>query len=65
MLDIAIVRTGEIFSFASNEFEVTYPDGHVGKIWSPPWHEMDENEELVAAKQYASKLYMTGKHKEN
>ena len=62
--DLKIERTGNIFSFASTEFRVTYPDGHVGTIWSPPWHEMDDEEEDAAALEYARKMFAEGKHKD-
>lgn len=60
--DIIIQRTGKVFSIASSEFEVTYPDGVVGKIWSPPWHEMSPKEEEIAGKNYAEELYRNGMH---
>ena len=56
-------RTGNIFSFASTEFLVTYPDGHVGTIWSPPWHELDDAEEDAAALAAAKEMFQQGKHK--
>lgn len=60
--EIGIRRTGNIYSIASSEFEVTYPDGSRGTVWSPPWHEMSPKEEEDAARQYASDLYSAGKH---
>ncbi len=59
---IKIERTGNIFSFASTEYRVTYPDGVIGTVWSPPWHEMDDAEEDAAALAYAEKLFRDGKH---
>lgn len=59
-----IERTGNIFSFASTEFRVTYPDGHVGTIWSPPWHELDDAEEDAAALEAARKLWAADTHKD-
>lgn len=61
--EIQISRTGRIYSFASTEYSVTYPDGHIGTIWSPPWHEMDDNEEDEAARRYAESLFRAGNHK--
>ncbi len=58
-----IERTGNCFSISSNEFRVTYPDGHMGLIWSPPWHEMSEAEEEAAALKAARRMYAEGKHK--
>lgn len=53
---ITIRRTGNIFSIASTEYEVTYPDGVVGSIWSPPWHEDDDDVEDAKALE-AAKLF--------
>ena len=50
-------RTGNIFSFASTEYRVTYPDGHIGTIWSPPWHELDDDEENNEALKTARRWY--------
>lgn len=61
---IKIKRTGNIYSIASSEFEVTYPDGYVGKIWSPPWHEDSPEEEERKALEFANKLYSLREHKE-
>lgn len=60
---IVLKRTGNIYSFASSEYSVTYPDGHIGTIWSPPWHDMNDKDEDDAAMEYAKKLYSEGKHK--
>lgn len=60
---LIIERTGEVFSFSSNEFRVTYPDGYVGTIWSPPWHEMTEEQETEEARKQAVKLFEQGEHK--
>ena len=61
--EIQIERTGEIFSIASSEFRVTYPDGHVGTIWSPPWHEMSDADEEANARATAAKWFDAGTHK--
>ena len=50
---IKIERTGDLFSFASTEYRVTYPDGYIGSIWSPLWHELDDDEEDAEALRYA------------
>ena len=42
-MNIRIERTGEVFSFASTEYRVFYPDGTEWRLWSPPWHEMDDD----------------------
>lgn len=63
-MDFAIERTGEFFSFASNQFRVTYPDGYVGHIWSPPWHEKTAEEEQADARAFAEQLFRDGKHRE-
>lgn len=60
---ITLRRTGNIYSFASSEFEVTYPDGYVGKVWSPPWHELSPDDEETAAREYAAKLFRGNQHK--
>lgn len=59
---ICVEATGLVYSIASREFRVTYPDGSVGTIWSPPWHEMTPAEEESSARQYAMKLYAKGEH---
>lgn len=61
--DVKVERTGKVFSLASSEYKVTYPDGHVSTIWSPPWHETTKGEEEQAALAYARKLYSEGRHK--
>jgi hypothetical protein len=55
-------RTGNIFSFASTEYRVTYPDGHVGSLWSPPWHELDDDEEDSEALRTARRWFAEGIH---
>lgn len=55
-------RTGKIFSFASTEYRVTYPDGHVGVIWSPPWHELDDDEEDSEALKTVQRWFAEGIH---
>lgn len=62
MTQLTVTRTGNVFSIASSEFNVTYPDGSEGVIWSPLWHEMTPAEEESAARQYAMKLYAKGEH---
>lgn len=59
-----ISRTGNCFSFSSNEFSVTFPDGHIDTIWSPPWHELSEHEEDLAALSAAREMYRKNIHKE-
>lgn len=59
-----IERTGNVYSIASTEYRVTYPDGHVGTIWSPPWHDLDDDEEDAAALAAARKFFEAGTHKE-
>lgn len=61
--EIRVERTGEIFSIASSQFRVTYPDGHVGTIWSPPWHELDDAAEEAAARAKAAEWFDAGTHK--
>lgn len=55
-------RTGNVFSFASTEYRVTYPDGFVGTLWSPPWHELDDDEEDAAALDAAKEMFRLGIH---
>lgn len=59
-----IKRTGNVYSIASTEYRVTYPDGHVGTIWSPPWHDLDDDDEDAAALKAARKFFEAGTHKE-
>ena len=59
---VEVRRTGRVYSIASSEFRVTYPDGSEGVVWSPPWHEMTPAEEESEARQYAMKLYAIGEH---
>lgn len=60
--DVSVHRTGRAYSMTSSEFRVVYPDGSEGFIWSPPWHMMSPAEEEAAAKEYATNLYLNGKH---
>lgn len=60
---ICVEATGNIYSIASREFRVIYPDGSIGTIWSPPWHEMGEEDEIKEARRYAMQLYNQRKHK--
>lgn len=62
--DIKLERTGNVFSFASTEYRVTYPDGFVGTIWSPPWHEWDDDEEDARAMEYATAQWEARTHKD-
>jgi hypothetical protein len=62
-VNIKLERTGNIFSFASTEYKVTYPDGYVGSLWSPPWHELDDDEEDAVALKEAENLFLLGQHK--
>lgn len=43
--EIVVERTGRLYSFASTEYSAVYPDGSVEFVWSPPWHEWDDEEE--------------------
>jgi hypothetical protein len=43
----SIVKTGNIWSVASTEFIVTKPDGTTTKVWSPPWHEYNDEDEIM------------------
>ncbi len=38
---IILKRTGAKYSFSSVQWEVTYPDGVISYIWSPPWSDLD------------------------
>ncbi len=57
-----VERTDDIYSFASTKFIITYPDGHVGQLWSPPWHEWDDEEEDRRTLEAARKLFALGEH---
>jgi hypothetical protein len=61
---ITVERTGRAFSLASSEFRVTYPDGHVGTLWSPPWHEMTDSEEEAEALRVATEKWRDGTYRE-
>jgi hypothetical protein len=56
-MEIKVERTGNCYSIASSEYLVTFPDGSIETIWSPPWHEWEEDEEDAKALEYACKLW--------
>jgi len=57
MDEVRIERTGNIFSFAATEYKAVFPDGTETSIWSPPWHEWDDEEEDRRSLEYAQKLW--------
>ncbi len=61
---IIVERTGNARYIASSEFRVTYPDGYVGILWSPPWHEWDEATEEHEAMEHAKRLWGSGSYRE-
>lgn len=52
-----VERTGNLFSFASCEFLIRYPDGSEERVWSPPWHEMTGEEEWDEAERIAAQKW--------
>jgi hypothetical protein len=58
---IVVERTGRIYSYASVEFEVTYPNGTVETWWSPPWQEIDyaDSAQDKAAHELAEQRWQT------
>lgn len=62
--ELTLQRTGNIFSIAATEYRVTYPDGHEGTVWSPPWNEWDDPEEDARASTYAAGQWLKRTHKE-
>lgn len=54
---LKLERTGNVFGIASTEYKVTFPDGTTQSIWSPPWHELDDDEEDAEALKYAERLW--------
>ena len=57
MSDIMVERTGREFSIAGSEYLVTFPDGTQATIWSPPWNDYTDDEEDIAALEYAQELW--------
>ena len=57
-MDIKIIRTGRVVSIAGSQFLVTFPNGDQISLWSPPWHEMDQDEEYKGAVTEASQLWL-------
>ena len=60
--EIKIERTGNIFSIASSEYLVTFPNGDKTRIWSPPWHEKTPEDEDAGALEYAKELWRDGNY---
>lgn len=54
-ITITVEETGEIFSIASHEFKITYPDGSTENIWSGPWNDFGEEQEIAGALLQAAK----------
>jgi hypothetical protein len=59
-----INRTGAVYSFSSVQWEVTYPDGFVGYIWSPPWSDLDydDPQQDAGAMRYVCQLWEKKEH---
>lgn len=57
MSEITVSRTGNTFSIASSEYEITFPDGHKELVWSPVWNGMTEEEEDEEACKLADKIW--------
>lgn len=53
-----VFRTGRKIQ-AGSEFIITMTDGTQHTLWSPVWHEMDEEEETIAATDKAKELHET------
>lgn len=54
---LRVERTGNNYSIASSEFRVIMDGGTAESIWSPPWHDMEPEEEEVIALIEAKKLF--------
>lgn len=62
---IKIERTGRVFSIASTEYTVTYPDGSKQEsVWSPPWHDWDDEEEDARTLLWAAQKWVDQKEAE-
>lgn len=59
MNEIKVERTGRIYSIASSEYLVTFPDGTTRIIWSPPWNDFTPEEEDQNALEYAKNIWGT------
>ncbi len=57
-MNIKVERTGKIYSIASSEYLVTFPDGTQQTIWSSPWNNYTEDEEDAEALKYAENLWL-------
>lgn len=51
-----VFRTGQIYSFASSQFLIIYPDKTFSTLWSPTWHELSKEEEFAKAEEMAVKM---------
>lgn len=60
---IKVWRTGNLYSMAANQFGVQYPDGWIEYIWSPPWHEMESDEEYDKLIEIVEEKWKKGLHK--
>ena len=60
---IKVWRTGNLYSFAANQFGVEYPDGIREYLWSPPWHEMEPDEEYDKLIEIVEEKWKKGLHK--
>jgi hypothetical protein len=58
MNTISVTRTGNIYSIASTEYIIIYPDGSTEKVWTPPWNDWDDEEEDSKTLEYAEKRWI-------
>lgn len=47
-----------MYSIASSQYRVTFPDGKHDFFWSPVWHELDEREEDEQARTFAERMWI-------
>jgi hypothetical protein len=55
--EVRVLKTGEIYSIASTEYIIIFPDGTGETLWSPPWHELSEEEEDIEALRIAKEKW--------
>lgn len=61
MIDVVVIPTGRVYGFNGTEYIAKYPNGDRLMFWSPPWGEMDEEEKMEGAVEYAKTQYGVAK----
>ena len=64
-MNIKIERTGNIFSISSTEYLITYPDNSTEILWSPPWHDWNDEEDARALLEASNRWLKTIQEKIN